>query len=81
MKEKVNVLVIQLCPTLCDPMDCSLPGSLFMQFSRQEYRSGLPCPSPDLPNPRTEPGSPVLQTDPLLSEPQGKPMIHSMNLF
>ena len=24
---KVKVLVVQLCPTLCDPMDCSLPGS------------------------------------------------------
>ena len=27
MKEKVKVLVAQSCPTLCDPMDCSLPGS------------------------------------------------------
>ena len=43
--------VAQLCPTLCDPMDCSLPGSS-MGFSRQEYWSGLPFPSPgDLPNP------------------------------
>ena len=32
--------VAQLCPTLCNPMDCSLPQS--MEFSRQEYRSGLP---------------------------------------
>ena len=31
----------QLCLTLCDPMDCSLPA-----FSRQEYWSGLPCPPP-----------------------------------
>ena len=36
----------QSCPTLCDPMDCSLPGSLTMEFSRQEYWSGLPFPSP-----------------------------------
>ena len=41
-----------------------------MGFSRQEYWSGLPFPSPgDLPNPGIEPGSPVLQTDALLSEP------------
>ena len=44
---------------------------LSMEFSRQEYWSGLPFPSPgDLPGPGTEPGSPVLQADSLLSEPQ-----------
>ena len=31
----------QSCPTLCNPMDCNLPGSLSMGFSRQEYWSGL----------------------------------------
>ena len=37
-----QVLVAELCPTLCDPMGCSLPGStLSMGFSRQEYWSGL----------------------------------------
>ena len=37
---------------------------LSMGFSRQEYGSGLPCPLPrDLPNPGTEPKSPVLQAD------------------
>ena len=41
-----------------------------MKFSRQEYRSGLPFPSPgDLPDPRIEPGSPALQADALPSEP------------
>ena len=45
-----------------------------MGFSRQEYWSGLPFPSPgDLPNPGIEPGSPALQTDALPSEPPGKP--------
>ena len=35
-----------------------------MEFSRQEYWSGLPCPSPgDLPNPGMERGSPALQAD------------------
>ena len=47
-----------------------------MGFSRQEYWSGLPCPSPgDLPDPGTEPGSFVLQADSLLSEPPGKPRV------
>ena len=42
-----------------------------MGFSSQEYWSGLPFPSPgDLPNPGTEPGSPALQTDTLLSKPK-----------
>ena len=44
-----------------------------MGFSRQEYRSGLPFPSPgDLPDPGTEPRSPTLQADALPSEPPGK---------
>ena len=37
---------LQSCPTLCDPMDCSLPGFSVMEFSRQEHWSGLPFPSP-----------------------------------
>ena len=42
-------------------------------FSRQEYWSGLPFPSPgSLPNPGVEPGSPALQADALPSEPPGK---------
>ena len=41
-----------------------------MEFSRQEYWSGLPFPSPgDLPDPGNEPGSPALQADALPSEP------------
>ena len=42
----VCVLVTQSCPTLCDPTNCSLPGSLSVEFSRQEYWSGMPFPSP-----------------------------------
>ena len=43
-------------------------------FSRQEYWSGLPFPSPgDLPNPGIEPGSPTRQAVSLSSEPPGKP--------
>ena len=35
-----------LCLTLCDPMDCSLPGSSVHGILQQEYWSGLPFPSP-----------------------------------
>ena len=37
---KVKVFMAQSCPTLCDPMDCSPPGHLSTEFSRQEYWSG-----------------------------------------
>ena len=44
-----------------------------MGFSRQEYWSGMPHPSPgDRPNPGIEPRSPALQADSLPSEPLGK---------
>ena len=47
----------------------------FMGFSRQEYWSGLPFPSPgDLPNLGIEPVSPTLQADTLLSESPEKPL-------
>ena len=65
--------VAQSCPTLCDLMDCSLQAPLSMGFSRQEYWSGLPFPSPgDLPDPGIEPRSPALQADALPPEPPGK---------
>ena len=45
-----------------------------MGFSRQEYWSGLPFPSPgDLPDPGIKPRPPTLQADALTSEPPGKP--------
>ena len=48
-----------------------------MGFSRQEYWSGLPLPSPGyLPNPGIKPRSPALQTDTLPSEPSGKSLNH-----
>ena len=48
-----------------------------MKFSRQEYWSVLPFPSPgDLPNPGIKPGSPALQADALLSEPPRKPSVN-----
>ena len=54
---------------------CQAPTS--MGFSRQEYGSGLPFPSPgDLPDPGIESRSPTLQADSLLSEPLGKHIYH-----
>ena len=66
--------ITQLCPTLCNPMDSSLQTPSSMGYSRQEYWSGLPFPSPrDLPDPGIEPGSPTLQAASLPSEPPGRP--------
>ena len=75
-RHKSESEVAQLCPTLCDPMDCSLPGLSVYGVFRQEYQSGLPFPSPgDLPNPGIKPRYPTLQADALPSEPPGKPHI------
>ena len=70
----------QSCLTVCDPMDCSPPGSsVHGVFSRQEYWSGLPFPSPrDLPDPGIRPVSPAYLTLAdrfFTSEPLGKPKI------
>ena len=73
-------LFAQLCPTLCDPTDCSPPGSspLSMGFSREEYWSGLLFRPPgDLPDSGIKPGSPALQADSLPPEPPGKPLFFS----
>ena len=57
------------------PRTIAYQASQSMGFSRQEYWSGLPFPSPgDLPNPGIEPGSPALQADALPTEPPGKPL-------
>ena len=65
-------LVAKLCPTLATPWTVACQATLSMGFSRQEYRSGLPFPSPgNLPDPGTEPKSPALQADSLLTELSG----------
>ena len=48
MKVKSESEVAQSCPTLSYPMDCSLPASSVHGFSRKEYWSGVPLPSPSL---------------------------------
>ena len=51
----------------------ALQAPLSMEFSQQEYWSGLPFRSPgDLPDPGIEAGSPAFQADALTSEPPGK---------
>ena len=62
--------VAQSCPTLCDPEDCSPPGSSVHGILQQEHWGGLIFPSPgDLPDPGIYPGSPTLQADSLPPEP------------
>ena len=59
------------------PWTAAHQAPLSMRFSKQGYWSGLPFPSPGyLPNPGIEPGSPALQADSLLTELQGKPLVH-----
>ena len=56
------------------PWTVARQAPLSIGFSRQEYWSELPFPSPgDLPNPRIEPGSPALGADSLPTELPGKP--------
>ena len=66
--------VAQSCPTVCDPMDCSLPGSsvhgIFQAIVLEWIAIFF---SSRLPNPGIKPGSPTLQADALPSEPPGKP--------
>ena len=73
-KEKVKSLSrVRLFAT---PWTVAYQAPLSMEFSRQEYWSGLPFPSSgDLPDPGIEPRSPVLRADALTSEPPGKPEI------
>ena len=66
--------VSQSCPTLCDRWTVAHIAPPSMGFSRQEYWSRLPFPSPaSLPNPGIAPRSPTLQADSLPTELSGKP--------
>ena len=68
--------VPQSCQLFATPWTVAHQAPLSMGFSRQEYWSGLPFPSPgDLPDPGIEPRSPALQADSLTSEPPGKPRL------
>ena len=66
-------LVAKSCLTLSTPWTVGHQAPLSMGFSRQEYWSGFPFPSPgNFPNPGIKPGSPALQADSLPTELQGK---------
>ena len=61
---RMKVLVAQLYMILCNPWTVAHQAALSMEFSKQEYWSGLSFPSPgDLLNPGIEAGSPALQAD------------------
>ena len=69
-------LAAQSCLTLCTSRTVACQAPLSTEFSRWEYWSGRPFPSPGgLSDPGIEPGSPALQADSLLSEPPGKPLV------
>ena len=60
------VLLIQLCPTICNPVDYSRPGTSVQGSYQAKYWSELPFPSPgNLPHPGIKPMSPALQVDSL----------------
>ena len=54
----MHAKLVQLCPTLCDPMDCSPPGSPVLGILQSRILGGLPCPPPGyLPDPGIDPSS------------------------
>ena len=70
---KVKVKSLNHVRLFATPWTIAYQAPLSVGFSRQEYWSGLPFPSPGgLPNPGIEPGYPTLQTGSLPSEPSGK---------
>ena len=76
------ILVARHVQLFVTPWTVARQALLSMGFSRQEYWSGLPFPSPgDLTDPGIEPRSPALQADSLLSEPPGKSSIYVLTNF
>ena len=72
-KETNESEVAESCPTLCDPMDCSLPGSSVRGILQARVLEWAAASSPgDLPNQGIEPRSPALWADALPSETPGK---------
>ena len=71
----MKVLVAKLCPTLCDPMDYSPPGSSVHEISQGRMLEwvAIPVLRGTLPSPRIEPGSRTLQVDSLHLSYQGSP--------
>ena len=75
LKSESESEVAQSCPTLCDPWTVAHQAPPSIGFSRQEYWSGLPFPSPGhVPDTGIEPRSSTLQAAALTSAPPGKPL-------
>ena len=73
-ERKSEVKLLSRVRLFATPWTVAYQAPQSMEFSRQEYWSGLPFRSPgDLPKPGIKPGSPARQADALLSEPPGKP--------
>ena len=71
---KCSVLVTQSCPTLCDSMDCSPPGSSVCEIFQARILDWVALSfSRGSSQPRDQPRSPALQAHSLLTELQGKP--------
>ena len=76
----VRAQSLSCVPTLCNPMDWSLPGSSVHGFPRQDYWSGLPFPSPRvLPDAGIKPMAPALQAGSLPLSHLGMLIYHSKN--
>ena len=72
----------QSCPTVCDPMDCSPPGSSIHGILQARILEGLPFPSPgNLPVPGIKPISPALAGGFFTTEPPGKPYSPSLKVL
>ena len=67
-------LAAQSCPTLCDPTDCSIPGSSVHRILQVRILEWVAIPFSGSSQPRDQTPSPALQADSLPSEPPGKPI-------
>ena len=75
---KVKVKLLSRVRLIVTPWTVPYQVPPSMEFSRQEYWSGLSFPPPgDLPNAGMEPQSPAMKADSLPSEPSGKPKINT----
>ena len=80
--QKSEVKLLSRVRLFAIPWTVSYQAPPSMGFSRQEYGTGLPFPSPgDLPSPGIEPRSPTLQVDSLPAEPQGKSLLLLLSRF
>ena len=70
------MLVAQACLTVCEPMDCSPPGSSVHRILRARILAWV-APPGDLPDPGIKPGSSAFQADSLQSELPGKLWSHT----